>query len=80
MEERFRALVEGAQDLIFMKDRHLTYTHVNPAMARMLGLDVSEIIGRKDEDIFDRQPGNISNKWICACSRENPSKKNIPLP
>ena len=25
-EERFRALVEGAQDLIFMKDRHLKYT------------------------------------------------------
>ncbi len=51
-EERFRALVEGAQDLIFMKDRHLTYTHVNPAMARMFGRDVSEIIGRKDEDLY----------------------------
>ena len=51
-EERFRALVEGAQDLIFMKDRHLTYTHANPAMARMFGRDASEIIGRKDEDLY----------------------------
>src|SRR5271157_4069621 len=56
-EERFRALVEGAQDLIFMKDRHLTYTHVNPAMARMFGLDVSEIVGRKDEDLYGEAIG-----------------------
>ncbi len=56
-EERFRALVEGAQDLIFMKDRHLTYTHVNPAMARMFGVDVSEIIGRKDEDLYGEATG-----------------------
>ena len=56
-EERFRALVEGAQDLIFMKDRHLKYTHVNPAMARLFGLDVSEIIGRKDEDIYGEGTG-----------------------
>ncbi len=56
-EERFRALVEGAQDLIFMKDRHLTYTHVNPAMARMFGLDVSAIIGRKDEDFYGEATG-----------------------
>ena len=56
-DERFRALVEGAQDLIFMKDRHLKYTHVNPSMARMFGLDVSAIIGRKDEDIYGEATG-----------------------
>jgi len=56
-EERFRTLVEGAQDLIFMKDRHLKYTHVNPAMARLFGLEVSEIIGRKDEDIYGEGTG-----------------------
>ncbi len=56
-EERFRALFESAQDLIFMKDRHLTYTHVNPAMARMFELDVSEIIGRKDEDLYGGATG-----------------------
>jgi PAS domain S-box-containing protein len=56
-EERFRALVEGAQDMIFMKDRHLKYTHVNPAMARMFGLDASEIIGRTDEDLYGGATG-----------------------
>jgi len=56
-EERFRALVEGAQDLVFMKDRHLKYTHVNPAMARMFALHVSEIIGRTDEDLYGEATG-----------------------
>ncbi len=57
-EERYRALVEGAQDLIFMKDLHLTYTHANPAMARMFGREVSEIIGRKDEDLYGKATGS----------------------
>ncbi len=61
-EERFRALVEGAQDLIFMKDRNLTYTHVNPAMARMFELDVSEIVGRKDEDLYGKAIGKHINQ------------------
>ena len=56
-EGRFRAVFDGAQDLIFMKDRHLTYTHVNPAMARMFERDASEIIGRKDEDIYGEETG-----------------------
>ncbi len=56
-EERFRALVEGAQDLIFTKDRNLIYTHANPAMARMFGLDASKIIGVKDEDLYGEAIG-----------------------
>jgi PAS domain S-box-containing protein len=56
-EGRFQAVFEGAQDLIFMKDRHLKYTHVNPAMARMFERDPAEIIGRKDEDIYGEGTG-----------------------
>ena len=56
-EDLFRAVFESAQDMIFMKDRHRTYTHVNPAMAGMFGLDASEIIGRKDEDIYGEETG-----------------------
>ncbi|MFA6224503.1 MAG: sigma 54-interacting transcriptional regulator [Desulfomonilaceae bacterium] len=51
-EERFRAIFDGAQDMIFMMDRSLKYTQANPAMAKLLGLDVSEIIGRKPQDIY----------------------------
>ncbi len=56
-EERFRAIFDGAQDMIFMMDSHLKYTQVNPAMAKILGLDVSEIIGRKPQDIYGEEIG-----------------------
>ncbi len=51
-EERFRAVFEGAQDCIFIKDRSLKYTHVNPAMEELLGRPVSEVVGRRDREVF----------------------------
>jgi PAS domain S-box-containing protein len=61
-EGRFQAIFEGAQDLIFMKDRHLTYTHVNPAMARMFQRDASEIIGRKAAHLYGEAVGEHIKK------------------
>jgi len=51
-EERFRAIFEGAQDCIFLKDLSLRYTHVNPAMERLFELSATEFLGRTDEDLF----------------------------
>jgi len=51
-EERFRAVFESAQDCIFMKDQNLRYTHVNPAMLRLLGIRLEEISGSTDESLF----------------------------
>ncbi|MBI5248940.1 MAG: sigma 54-interacting transcriptional regulator [Desulfomonile tiedjei] len=51
-EERFRAIFEGAKDCIFLKDKNLRYIDVNPAMENCWGLAASNIIGRKDEDLF----------------------------
>lgn len=52
-EERFRAIFETARDYVFVKDRHLRYTHVNPAMAALFGVSPTELIGSMDEDLFD---------------------------
>jgi PAS domain S-box-containing protein len=54
-EERFRAVFEGAQDLIFLKDLSLRYTHVNPAVEKVLGLPSSRIIRQTYEDLFGRE-------------------------
>lgn len=56
-EERFRAIFETAQDCIFVKDRQLRYTHVNPAMQKLLNLSAVKIIGNTDEKIFGEQTG-----------------------
>ncbi|MCD6344024.1 MAG: PAS domain S-box protein [Anaerolineae bacterium] len=54
-EERFRAIFETAQDSIFIKDRTLKYTLVNPAMERLFGLPVSKLIGLTDGDLFPEE-------------------------
>jgi PAS domain S-box-containing protein len=51
-EERFRAVIESAEDLIYIKDSELRYTHVNPAMLSLLGTDKAQVIGRTDEELF----------------------------
>ncbi len=56
-EERFRAVFEGAQDCIIIKDTSLRYTHVNPAFCRLLGLESHEIVGRRAEDLFGDEIG-----------------------
>ena len=44
-ERRFRAVFEGAQDLIFLKNESLKYTHVNPAFAKLFGKVPADIVG-----------------------------------
>jgi two-component system, NtrC family, response regulator AtoC len=51
-EERFRALFDTAEDLVFVKDRLLRYTHINPAMLKLIGVSLSEVIGKTDEELF----------------------------
>jgi two-component system, NtrC family, response regulator AtoC len=54
-EKRFRAIFEGAEDFIFLKDRSLRYTDVNPAGERLLGLPAVQIIGSTYEDLFGHE-------------------------
>ncbi len=51
-EERFRTIVESAQDAIFLKDCQLRYTLVNPIMERIYGLRAEDFLGRGDEELF----------------------------
>lgn len=54
-EERFRAIFEGAQDFIFIKDLSLRYTHVNPAVEKLLGIPAAQIVGKTAEELFDAE-------------------------
>ncbi len=51
-ERLFRTIFETVRECIFVKDRSLRYTLVNPAMQDLLGLDEACIIGRTDKEIF----------------------------
>lgn len=54
-ERRFRAVFENALDCIFIKDRELRYTHVNPATLTLLGIASEEIIGRTDGELYGEE-------------------------
>ena len=56
-EERFRAIFDTAEDSIFIKDRHLRYTLVNPTMERLFGVPASQLLGKSDEELFGNDAG-----------------------
>ncbi len=51
-ENRYKAIVDNAPESMFLKDRNLRYTHVNPAMERLFGLPSSALVGKTDIDLF----------------------------
>ncbi len=54
-EERFRAIFETARDCVFVKDRSLRYTHVNPAMAALFDSTPAALVGVTDDALFDAE-------------------------
>lgn len=53
----FHAVIESAEDSIFIKNHHLKYTLVNPAMERLFGLSASQLLGKSDEELFGDEVG-----------------------
>ena len=53
----FHAVIESAEDSIFIKNHQLKYTLVNPAMERLFGLPASQLLGKSDEELFGDEAG-----------------------
>lgn len=56
-EAILRNLLDSLPDLVFLKGRDGRYLLVNQAFCQMVGKPREEIIGRSEEDFFDRDPG-----------------------
>ena len=52
-----RAVIEGTDDAIFLKDLERRYQVINAAGAAVLGRAPGEIIGRNDAELFPRPVG-----------------------
>jgi len=68
-ERRLQTLIDAAPDLIYLKDRALTYLLVNQAFAAFWGLEPGEIVGHTDFDFMP--PGtatanHLSDRWTLA--------------
>jgi len=51
-ERRYRAIIEGTTDAVYLKDREGRYVAMNSAGAALVGKPVDEILGRTDEALF----------------------------
>ena len=78
-EERFRAVFEGAQDLIFLKNRDMVFTHVNPAYLKSLDLQESEVIGKTADQIFSNSRGHVRQGSRRARPRWTGGRGNLQL-
>lgn len=61
--ERYRSIFESVQDLVFIKDKDLKFSDVNPAMGNTFGLQPSEIVGRTAEQIYGSEVGAWIREW-----------------
>src|SRR2546428_1379178 len=59
-DELFRAVIEGSQDAIFVKDRDGRYRLINSAGALYLGHSVEEALGRTDAELVDERTARFS--------------------
>lgn len=59
-EERFRAIAEGAQDLIFIKDEGLRITYTNPAMQAYYGVQEQDLLGKSACDLLGEKLGKTA--------------------
>jgi len=59
-EQRFRVLFESTQDSIYVQDRSLRYTLVNPVVEKLFGLPASAIVGLTHEELFEEKEPSAS--------------------
>jgi PAS domain S-box-containing protein len=64
-EGRFRAIFESARDCIFIKDRSLRYTLVNPVVESFFGVPASKIIGKTAQELLDKQKADYVESLEC---------------
>ncbi len=61
--ERYRSLFESVKDLVFIKDKDLKFSDVNPSMGDTFGIHPSEIVGRTTEEVYGQEVGTRIREW-----------------
>ncbi len=70
-EERYRRIVESADEGIWMTDAQARTTFVNPKLARMLGGTTGELLGRTPAELLDdAQFGGSERALVTGLSEE----------
>lgn len=70
-EEEFRALVENSPDFVSRHDAEARFLYANPALLRILKVDISDLLGRSILDLHPAaRSSSIVQTEILACFRQ----------
>jgi PAS domain S-box-containing protein len=58
-EKLIRAVLEGTEDAVFLKDRDGRYLMANPAGCHAIGRPLAEILGKDDRDLFPEEVARV---------------------
>lgn len=77
-----RAVVNGVNDTVFVKDLQGRYLFMNDAGCRFLGRDASDVIGKTDAELFPESAGVMesSNRAVYASGRATKFEKTVEGP
>ena len=73
-EERFRSLVENANDVIYSMAPDGVFTYLSPQFKEMTGFDVSEYVGRSIETLLHPDEVEQNRQWF----KTGMPKENTP--
>jgi two-component system cell cycle sensor histidine kinase/response regulator CckA len=54
-EERYRAVIESANDAIYTKDTERRYTSANPKTLEIFGLSADQLLGKREEELVEEK-------------------------
>lgn len=75
-EQRFKQLVDGAQEGIWVADDRGVITYVNRRMGELLGLGIGSLLGRQ---IYDFMDAGVRTQAVRALGRPAPGGESLDL-
>jgi two-component system sensor histidine kinase/response regulator len=62
-QERYRHIIENANEIIYRADHNGCFTYVNPAAMRITGFEEEELLGRKYLDLIDPDYRDVAMRF-----------------
>ncbi|MEA1924155.1 MAG: transporter substrate-binding domain-containing protein [Pseudomonadota bacterium] len=76
-EEKFRAMVESSNDLIWETDKDINFTYLSPNVKQLLGYDPEELIGKSIYQLMDHEEASRAREEYRKTLKEQHISANL---
>lgn len=76
-EERFRGIVENANDIIYNLNKEGIFTYVSPNVKEKMGLERNEIIGKSYQEFFHPDDLSLYNEFVASLVKTEEKQSSI---